>query len=598
MNNSEFFKIVIVGHVDHGKSTVIGRLLADTNSLPEGRLEQVKEQCAKNARPFEYAFLLDALKDERLQGITIDMARCFFKTAKRKYLIMDAPGHIEFLKNMVTGAARAEAALLVIDANEGIMENSRRHGYLLSMLGLRQISVLVNKMDLVGYSREKFKEIVSEYSKFLDELKIKPLSFIPISASNGENIASKSQKMLWYSGVSVLEQIDSFSKAAEKQNKPFRMPVQDIYKFTEGGDDRRIVAGTVETGEISVGDTAVFLPSGKESVIASIEEFNAPKRTKVGSEKATGFTLKTQIYIKPGELMCKKGEQMPNVASKFQANIFWMGRSPFIKGKRYKLKIGSDRTYAELSEILNVIDAAELNSFKGKQQLDRHDVGLCVIETSKPIAFDLVEDIENCGRFVIVDNYDIAGGGIILRKADEKETIFASHIKDREFAWEKGFISPALRHSRNHHKGKFVVFTGDSSVLAGECAKILEEELFNFRFNAYYLGISSVIRGLEADMGAGETFDREEHIRRIGELARIMTDAGLIFITSVERLDKFESEKLRMLNLPNEIIVVNVSKEELERADANFNPSQSTAEIVSGVLKLLGTSNVIPNYVI
>ncbi len=597
MDNTDFFKIVIVGHVDHGKSTVIGRLLADTHSLPEGKLEQVKEQCAKNARPFEYAFLLDALKDERLQGITIDMARCFFKTPKRKYLIMDAPGHVEFLKNMVTGAARAEAALLVIDAHEGIMENSRRHGYLLSMLGLKQIAVAVNKMDLVGYSQERFEGIVAEYTKFLAGLKIKPLGFIPISATKGDNIASVSAETAWYTGHTVLGQIDAFTKGAGKDMKPFRMPVQDIYKFTEEGDDRRIVAGTVENGSISVGDTAVFLPSGKESEISGIEEFSATARTSVGPGKATGITLKTQIYIKPGEMMCRRGDKLPNVGSKFQANIFWMGRSPFIKGKRYKLKIGSDRTFAELSDIINVIDAAELNTFKGKQQLDRHDVGLCVIETSKPIAFDLVEEIEDSGRFVIVDNYDIAGGGIIMRKTDESDTLFASHIRQREFAWEKGLIPTSLRSSRNHHKGKFVVFTEDGTELAGECARVLEEELFNMRFNAYYLGISSVLQGLDADMG-GETCDRDEHVRRIGELARIMTDAGLIFITSVERLDKFESEKLRMLNSPNEIVVVNISDEDLDMADANFAPEKTAPEIVSEVLRFLGTSNVIPNYVI
>ena len=186
--------IVIVGHVDHGKSTVIGRLLADTDSLPQGKLEQIREMCRRNSKPFEYAFLLDALKDERSQGITIDAARCFFKTAKRDYLIIDAPGHIEFLKNMITGASRAEAALLVIDAHEGVMENSRRHGYMLKMLGIKQVAVLVNKMDLCGYSESVFRSIVSEYSGFLSEIDISPSAFIPVSAMEGDNIASHSDR--------------------------------------------------------------------------------------------------------------------------------------------------------------------------------------------------------------------------------------------------------------------------------------------------------------------------------------------------------------------------------------------------------------------
>lgn len=238
MDTREQMNIVIVGHVDHGKSTVIGRLLADTGSLPEGKLDSVKEYCRKNSRPFEYAFLLDALKDEQAQGITIDTARCFFKTSKRDYIIIDAPGHIEFLKNMVTGASRAEAALLVIDAKEGIKENSKRHGHIVSMLGIKQVVVLVNKMDLVDFSKEVYESIISEFGEFLQKVNIKPINFIPISAFNGDNIAQKSPNTLWYEGPTVLEQLDGFVNKKENRQLPFRMPVQDIYKFTEEGDDR------------------------------------------------------------------------------------------------------------------------------------------------------------------------------------------------------------------------------------------------------------------------------------------------------------------------------------------------------------------------
>jgi bifunctional enzyme CysN/CysC len=206
----EDMNVVIAGHVDHGKSTIIGRLLADTASLPEGKLEQVKETCRRNSKPFEYAFLLDALKDEQAQGITIDSARCFFETEQRRYIILDAPGYIEFLKNMVTGAARAEAALLVIDADEGIQENSRRHGYMLSMLGIKQVTVLVNKMDLVDYSQEVFDEIVEEYTEFLHQIDIEADSFVPVSGMEGDNIASLSEQTPWYEDETVLEVLDSF----------------------------------------------------------------------------------------------------------------------------------------------------------------------------------------------------------------------------------------------------------------------------------------------------------------------------------------------------------------------------------------------------
>ena len=224
----EQMNIVIVGHVDHGKSTFIGRLMADTGSLPDGKLEQVKATCAANSKPFEYAFLMDALKDEQAQGITIDTARVFFKTKKRHYIILDAPGHIEFLKNMVTGAARAEAAVLLIDAKEGVQENSRRHGYLLAMLGVKQVVVVINKMDLVNYDQTTYERVKEEYTAFLSEIGVQPKAFVPISAFHGQGLIEDSKEMPWFDGKSVLEHIDEFKKEEDKTNQPFRMPVQDI----------------------------------------------------------------------------------------------------------------------------------------------------------------------------------------------------------------------------------------------------------------------------------------------------------------------------------------------------------------------------------
>jgi bifunctional enzyme CysN/CysC len=212
ISNRQQMNIVIVGHVDHGKSTVIGRLLADTGSLPDGKIEQVRENCKRNSKPFEYAFLLDALKDEQAQGITIDTARVFFSTKTRDYIILDAPGHIEFLKNMVTGASRAEAALLVIDADEGVQENSRRHGYMISMLGIKQIAVVINKMDLVDYNQDVFDKIVTEYTAFLNEINIDPVTFIPVSGMQGDNIAKLSKKTPWYKKETVLEILEKLKK--------------------------------------------------------------------------------------------------------------------------------------------------------------------------------------------------------------------------------------------------------------------------------------------------------------------------------------------------------------------------------------------------
>lgn len=575
MNMKEQMNIVIVGHVDHGKSTVIGRLLADTGSLPDGKLESVKEYCRKNSRPFEYAFLLDALKDEQAQGITIDTARSFFKTQKRDYIIIDAPGHIEFLKNMVTGASRAEAALLVIDAKEGIQENSKRHGHIVSMLGIKQVTVLVNKMDLVDFDKKVFDSIKDEFTTFLRKINIEPVSFIPISAFNGDNIANESLNTPWYDGLNVLNQLDAFKNKKLNLELPFRMPVQDIYKFTKAGDDRRIVAGTILGGSISNGDEVVFLPSYKRSIINSIEGFNIEQKNTAGADEAIGFTMKTQIYIKPGELMVKANEKQPLVSSRFKVNIFWVGKAPFVKNKNYKLKIGTMRSSVKLVEIISIIDAAELNIDTYKDQIERHDVAECIFETSKPIAFDPISESELNGRFVIVDNYEISGGGIILNSVSDSDNTLIGHIKDREFLWEKSQISASEREEVYNHKSKFIVITTGSEEKEKNIEQIgkeLEKRLFSLDYKAYYLGVSNLFHGLASDTDGG--FEgRDEHIRKIGELARIFTDSGQIFITSVFNLDDFEVEKLKLLNQPNDILVINAGESPFHnfKADANID---------------------------
>lgn len=596
MDTREQMNIVIVGHVDHGKSTVIGRLLADTGSLPEGKLESVKEYCKKNSRPFEYAFLLDALKDEQAQGITIDTARCFFKTRKRDYIIIDAPGHIEFLKNMVTGASRAEAALLVIDANEGIRENSKRHGHIVSMLGIKQVVVLVNKMDLVDFDKDVFNTIRTEFTGFLNKVNIEPVNFIPISAFNGDNIAAKSSSTSWYDGPTVLEQLDGFTNKKENQELPFRMPVQDIYKFTEKGDDRRIVAGTILSGVISTGDEVVFLPSKKKSTIKSIEGFNIKPRDTAYADEAIGVTLETQIYIKPGELMVKADEKQPSVSSRIRVNIFWVGKAPLIKNKNYKLKIGTMRICVKLVEILNIIDAAELNIDTFKDQVERHDVAECILETAKPIAFDPISETPLTGRFVIVDNYEISGGGIILEGVSDSDNTLLKHIKDREFLWEKGLISSTERKEAYGHKSKFIIITsgneGNEKAIQ-DIGKELENKLFKMKYKVYYLGVSSLLHGLASDAVSGYE-GREEHIRQIGELARMFTDSGQIFITSIFNLDDYEAEKLKLLNQPSEILIVNTGESPFN----SFKPDASihTEGAVDAVCDLLKKQEIILEY--
>ncbi len=605
LSTVEDMNIVIVGHVDHGKSTVIGRLLADTGSLPQGKLEQVRANCKRNAKPFEYAFLLDALKDEQAQGITIDTARCFFKTAKRHYIIIDAPGHIEFLKNMITGAARAEAALLVIDAKEGVRENSRRHGFMLSLLGISQIVVLINKMDLVDYDQTVFERIKEEYHQFLQQIKVEPLEFIPISAREGDNLAFPSDKMKWYQGPFVLEFIDELKKEKQKEEQPFRFPVQDIYKFTEDNDDRRIFAGTVETGKIRAGDEVIFLPSQKRAVIDSIEGFNEPQKSEIQAGYATGFTLKTQIYVKPGEIMCRVSEPLPKIGTSFKANIFWMGKHPMITGKKYKIKLVTNRATVYLQKIERVLDASDLASETQKGQIDRHDVAECILQTLKPIAFDLSREIAATGRLVIIDNYEIVGGGIITDSVESNASFIAEHVNRREIAWEKSNIPALTRAARFNQRPKFIVITGtenereQSALNPTQLGKALEEDLFQSGHSVYYLSIANLAGGLSADVINTED-DREESIRRIGELARIFTDAGQIFITDIPALDDFELEMLKALNAPNEVLVISLdideSRQEIFTLNNRLNNDRS--DLLQAIKQILIQKDVLPEYYI
>lgn len=591
--------VVIVGHVDHGKSTVIGRLLADTGSLPKGKLEEVKARCERNARPFEYAFLLDALKDEQAQGITIDTARCFFKSVKRDYIIIDAPGHIEFLKNMITGAARAEAALLVIDANEGIRENSKRHGYMLSFLGIKNVTVLVNKMDLVGYREEIFNRIKDEYLKFLKEVKIQPTNFIPLAAREGDNIVSLSSRMPWYQEAFVLEALDRFKKAASKYEMPFRMPVQDIYKFTEEGDDRRIVAGRVESGSIEVGEEVVFLPSGKRSKILSVEGFNAPIEQGVSAGQSAGVSLDTQIYIRPGEIMCRAKDKPPQVSTKIKTNIFWMGKQPFIKGKIYKLKIATQHVPVVLSDIVGVMNASELSSIS-KPHVDRHEVAECVLETMKPVAFDVVGEIAETGRFVIVDNYEIAGGGIILAPIFDEESSLNQHIKKRDYDWERSGITPEKRATKYEHKSAFIIITGQIDTGKQRIAKALEEALFNLGKYTYFLGVSNRL-SLLSGQAKDKTLDKFEHLQQLGELAHIMTDAGLILITSITGIDDYELKMLKALNHPNKTLVINVGENRFDgpEVDLTLIENEDSQVAVERIVQLLVAAVVLdPEYFI
>ena len=401
--------IVIVGHVDHGKSTLVGRLLHDTGSLPEGRYDAIARVCEDTGKVFEFAFLLDALEEERDQGITIDNAQIRFETEKRGYVIIDAPGHKEFLKNMITGAASAEAALLLIDAEEGVQEQSRRHGYILQLLGIRQVAVVINKMDLVGFSETEFERVRKDYVAFLADLGVTARHVIPVSARDGDNIANRSERMAWYDGPTVLEALDGFDARVSKEGAPLRLPVQDVYKF----DKRRIVAGRVESGTINAGDRVLFSPSGHSAVVQSVERWSSPRVGAAEAGESIGITLDEQIFVERGDIISHVHDA-PRVTSTLQTNLFWLGQRPLSTGKRYVMKLATQEVEATVSAVSGVLNTATLvGAPVGTGDVAKNEVATVVFDLKRPVAFDETSNIVETGRFVIVDGYDVAGGGII-----------------------------------------------------------------------------------------------------------------------------------------------------------------------------------------
>ena len=517
-------RVVFVGHVDHGKSTLIGRIFYDTKSLPDGKVEQIQAACKEEGMEFEYAFLLDALLEEQEQNITIDTTQIQFKTAKRPYVIIDAPGHKEFLKNMISGAASADAAVLLIAANEGVREQSRRHGYLLSLLGIKQVVVAVNKMDLVDYSQSVFDNVVAEYKAFLTQIGVAAHAFIPISARNGFNVAAPARaEMPWYRGPSVTDLLDSFEPPKPVHDMPLRFPVQDVYRF----DDRRIIAGRIDTGTLRVGDTLVFSPNNKTSVVASIETWEAAKKDEAVAGESIGITLTEQIFVQRGHIASHEVDA-PIESNRFKARLFWMGKRNLVIGARCKLKLATQELDAEVVSIEKIIDASTLeNVAEGRDFIARNDVAEITIQTRGALVMDNAERNPLLGRFVIVDQRNVAGGGIIFGGVYTDRT----RVKSQNIFWSEGEITGAKRALRNGHKGAVVWLTGLSGSGKSTISQALERELFAIGLHVYVLDGDNIRHGLNSNLGFSPE-DREENIRRVAEVGKLMADAGLIVITA------------------------------------------------------------------
>ncbi|MFL6529865.1 MAG: adenylyl-sulfate kinase [Chthoniobacterales bacterium] len=533
-------KIVFVGHVDHGKSTLIGRILHDTDSLPEGKVATIQQACAAEAMEFEYAFLLDALLEEQAQNITIDTTQIPFRTAKRRYVIIDAPGHREFLKNMITGAANADAAVLVIAANEGVREQSRRHGYLLSLLGIRQVLVVVNKMDLVDYSEAAFRQIEEEYRAFLNSLGVEARRFLPASARAGENVASRGNELNWFEGPTLLDALDEFEATTADREQPLRFCVQDVYRF----DERRIIAGRIESGVLKLGDELVFAPANKTARVASIESWNAPPPNESVSGDAIGITLDEQIFVERG-YVASHDDPRPIEANRFRAEIFWLTQTPLRKDKQYTLRLATQEVKCQITAIEQVMDSSTLETASGEfDEVARNAVGRVTVQTRAPLVMDNHERVPALGRFVIIDDARIAGGGIVFGGTYTPRF----EVKSKNIFWTEGKVTAQARATQNGHRGAVVWLTGLSGAGKSTIARGLEAELFARGMHTYVLDGDNIRHGLNSNLGFSPD-DRVENIRRVSEVAKLLADAGSVAITAFISPYRMDRERARAIAL-------------------------------------------------
>ena len=570
--SSRLMRMVIVGHVDHGKSTLVGRLMSDTDSLPTGKLDFVKDICTRQGKEFEFAFLLDALEEEQDQGITIDTSQIFFNTKKRRYVIIDAPGHKEFLKNMVTGAANAESALLLIDAYEGVQEQSRRHGYILKLLGLTQVAVVINKMDLVDYDPEVYYKIKSEYTEFLESLGVHAQEYIPVSAKLGINIAKTGDEMSWYKGPSILQMLDQFEEEKTPVHLPFRFPVQDVYKF----DERRIIAGRVESGTVKVGDELIFSPSNKSGVIKTIEAWSVENQPETAeASQSIGFTLTEQIFAERGDVAALKTE-LPIISTTFDVNVFWMGKRHLEKGRSYTLKLTTQEVTCEVVGFKKVVDASTLETLEDQDYLAKNDVAEVTLRTTRPVAFDLFGSIPTTGRFVLVDEYDVCGGGIITTYTPSKTDRLRDEIRHRDFHWLKSDIKPEERAYRNGHQSALILIVGPSGTGKAKLARHLEHKLFELNFQSYLLDGRNVALGVSADIESQHKKQEGEVVRRFGEVAKLFLDAGHVVISTSNVFNQEDHSDLRLLVEPCPVVEIFVTDD--EEPEGNFEIKLSQAE--------------------
>lgn len=519
----ELLRIVIVGHVDHGKSTLVGRLLHETGSLPDGKLEMLKAVAARRGMPFEWSFLLDALQTERDQGITVDTSQIRFATRQRDYVLIDAPGHVEFLRNMVTGAAQADAALLLVDAAEGVREQTRRHAFLLHLLGLRQVTVVVNKMDRVAFDRAVFRTIEEDVGAYLSGFGLRPANVIPVSARDGDFISERTARLPWYDGPTVLEALDAFTAPPSLAHQPLRFPIQAVYKF----DERRILAGRIESGRLSVGDEIAFEPSGTTAHVKSIEAWPGPAPTTVEAGQSVGITLDKDLFVTRGDIAAH-GDQRPRAAKSLKVRLFWLDDAPLKAGDPVVVRLSTAAAPGVVSAVTSAVDPASLIT-EGQATLGRNHVGEVEIALRRPLPADPYHLNALTGRIVVERDRRICGGGIILHAAREASVEVA---KRGPVVAVDSAVTAAERVARHRHHGAVLWLTGLPAAGKSTVARAMERRLFDIGGAPVYLDGDTLRTGLNSDLGFTPE-ERSENIRRVAHMAAFLARNGHIAIAAL-----------------------------------------------------------------
>jgi bifunctional enzyme CysN/CysC len=532
-------RFITCGSVDDGKSTLIGRLLFESKLLFEDQLAAIEADSKKygtQGGEMDFALLVDGLAAEREQGITIDVAYRFFSTEKRKFIVADTPGHEQYTRNMVTGASTADAAILMVDARYGILTQTRRHSFLMSLMGMRHLVVAINKMDLVDYSKARFDEVVEEYRTFAKQLGLENITFIPMSALKGDNVIAHSAKMPWYHGTTLMGYLETVELDAERlQRSAFRMPVQWVNR---PNPDFRGFTGMLASGVVRPGDPIRVQPSGKTSTVSRIYTMDGDLEEAVAGQSIT-LLLEDEIDISRGDIISGV-DQPTHTADQFEATLVWMHEAPLLPGRPYLMKIGTQTVSASVTDIKYQVNVNTLEHTAAKQ-LDLNGIGVCTLSLNRAVAFDAYKDNQDTGGFILIDRMtnDTVGAGMLHFALRRSQNIHMQPVDiDKQARAQAKGQTPAV-----------LWFTGLSGAGKSTIANLVEKKLFAHGQHTYLLDGDNVRHGLNRDLGFTDA-DRVENVRRVAETARLMVDAGLIVMSAF--ISPFRSERQLARNLLEE----------------------------------------------